>query len=67
MLTESRRLTCKSSEALEDSAAGRSRMEVTHVELWGMRMEYATCRPFGGLGLKTIGRTVSGLGLKTRA
>jgi hypothetical protein len=37
-------------------------MEVTRVELRGTRMEYATCVQFGGLGLKTIGRTVSGSG-----
>ena len=42
--------------------AGQSRMEVTHVELRGMRMEYATLRHFGCLGLNTIGRAVSGFG-----
>ena len=59
MLTESRRRTCKSSKALEDLAPGRLRMEVTRVELPGTCMEYATCGRFGGLGLKTIGWTVS--------
>jgi hypothetical protein len=29
-------------EALEDLVAGRSRMEVTSVELWGTHTEYAT-------------------------
>jgi hypothetical protein len=42
--------------------AERSRTEVTRVELRGTRMEYATRGRFGGLGLRTIGRTVSGSG-----
>ena len=40
--TESRRQTCKSSEALEDLASGRSMTEVTRIEWRGTRMEYVT-------------------------
>jgi hypothetical protein len=53
MLTESKQWTRKLSEALEDLVLGPPRMEVTCVEWWGTRMEYATCGRFGGLGLKT--------------
>ena len=66
MLTESRRRTCKSSEALKDLAPERSRTEVTRVELRGTRMEYATRGRFDGLGLKTIGGRFTGLDHKTR-
>jgi hypothetical protein len=62
VLTESRRWTCKSSGAPEDLADGRSRTTVTHVEWWGMRMEYATRGRFGGLGLKTISGRFHGFG-----
>ena len=55
VLTESRRRTCESSGAQEDLAADRSRTAVTRVEWRGTRMEYATRKRFGGLGLKTIG------------
>jgi hypothetical protein len=54
MLTKSRRWTCESSGAQEDIADGRSRTAVTRIEWRGMRMEYATCGRFDGLGLKTI-------------
>jgi hypothetical protein len=43
-------------------ADNRSRMAVTRVEWRGTRMEYATRRRFGGLGLKTIGGRVCGFG-----
>jgi len=62
VLTESRRRMCKSSEALEDLEPGRSRTEVTRVELWRTRMEYATRGRFGALSLKTTGWTVFGFG-----
>ena len=46
--------------ALDDLASGRSRTEVTRVELWRTRMEYATRGRFGALSLKTTGWTVFG-------
>jgi hypothetical protein len=62
MLTKSRRWTCESSGAQEDLADDRSRTAVTRIEWRGTRMEYATRRWFGGLGLKTIGGQVYGFG-----
>jgi hypothetical protein len=55
IFTESKQQTCESSGAKEDLTNGRLRIAVTRVEWWGTRMEYATHRWFGGLGLKTIG------------
>jgi hypothetical protein len=52
---------------LEDLAVGWLRMTVTRVRAQGMHMEYATHDWFGGLSLKTTGRRVPGLGLKTQA
>jgi ABC-type histidine transport system ATPase subunit len=40
-------------------------MAVTHVELQGTHMEYASRERFGGLSLKTTGGRFLGLGLKT--
>jgi hypothetical protein len=54
-------------EALEDLAAGRSRMAMTCVEERGTRMEYATRKRFCGLGRKTTGGRFLVLGLKTQA
>jgi hypothetical protein len=42
------------------------RTEVTHVELRGTHMEYATRGRFDGLSLKTIGGRFMGLDLKSR-
>jgi len=62
VLTESRRRSDESSGGSGGLGGRAVEDEVTRVEAWGMRMEYATCGWFGGLGLKTTGWTVSGFG-----
>jgi hypothetical protein len=62
VLTESRQQTCKSSGSSGRLGGRIVGTVVMHVELRGTRMEYATHEGFGGLGLKTIGRTVSEVG-----
>jgi hypothetical protein len=53
-------------KALEDLVAGRSRMEVTSVKLWGTRIEYATHGGLVGWASKPPGNGFTGLALKPR-